>query len=684
MVTYFPLIYPDEILFSVLARYHTHTGNMYIFNTLIDLYGEHYPKRINIELPKGIKDLLSQIPADFAFDYNSIIQNNTLFNYYAPFISVRKQMDLFEFMERLNKNSNFFHTSKRYLMPKGNLSYCPLCAEEDWEKYGESYFHRLHQVPCVFVCPKHKCYFNEFLAPISDKNKMQIYNCDYTIINKRPVYELNNTLLNELLRISNSVQYLLEKRNIIVSSDSLYQKYLVLLRQNGYFNSKGYLDKSILCENIKKYYSSHVLNKYNAFPEINDNTNWVNLITIKNNKRIDPIYHILLIQFLTQDFKDFFCNYENINYDKEKEYKNKRYKLREILINHIKQNPSDSRTDIRKKIHNVYDWIRLNDSEWFEVNIVESKKAIIKNELTEEAKRRLSEFIKNNQNCTRALISANLKADYLRCRSYARDWCDENLPETNFDYSLVEKRKEEYRQQFLTYISTHTGCNRTQVYESLSKQYQWLYRFDFNWFNNVLPKVKKVRSALKKDMQNKYRNNFLHFVKDNPKLKREEINSLLKKEYAWFQRYDLDWYKANSPQKQHGRLKKQYIWTTIDTMLLERLEKEYSKIISTGKYKRLTKTYLLRDLQPQLTYFATKYLENLPKLRNYIINITETSEDYHLRKALTLCRNLLEAGVPVFPKKIAYSACVEKENFEKVLEKINRMVEDFQKHKENF
>jgi hypothetical protein len=38
------------------------------------------------------------------------------------------------------------------------LMVCPLCEGEDYECFGERYFHRLHQAAGVFVCPKHRTF----------------------------------------------------------------------------------------------------------------------------------------------------------------------------------------------------------------------------------------------------------------------------------------------------------------------------------------------------------------------------------------------------------------------------------------------------------------------------------------------------------------------------------------------
>lgn len=41
------------------------------------------------------------------------------------------------------------------------LWFCPLCVKEDREIYGETYWHRKHQIRNMRICPKHKCMLME-------------------------------------------------------------------------------------------------------------------------------------------------------------------------------------------------------------------------------------------------------------------------------------------------------------------------------------------------------------------------------------------------------------------------------------------------------------------------------------------------------------------------------------------
>ncbi|MDE6055387.1 MAG: TniQ family protein [Lachnospiraceae bacterium] len=45
------------------------------------------------------------------------------------------------------------------------LKYCPLCAGEDRERYGETYWHRRHQIRNMNVCTRHKCRLKSSKVP---------------------------------------------------------------------------------------------------------------------------------------------------------------------------------------------------------------------------------------------------------------------------------------------------------------------------------------------------------------------------------------------------------------------------------------------------------------------------------------------------------------------------------------
>lgn len=55
MIGFFPIPYPDEILYSVFARYHARSKNRSLAATVHNLFG-HENSRIVVDLPRAVQE----------------------------------------------------------------------------------------------------------------------------------------------------------------------------------------------------------------------------------------------------------------------------------------------------------------------------------------------------------------------------------------------------------------------------------------------------------------------------------------------------------------------------------------------------------------------------------------------------------------------------------------------------
>lgn len=151
---YFPSFYPDELLYSLLARYHVKSGNLYFRETSKELFGKVL---INLEtefvspLTSSVKGIITENE-----EMESVILNHTMFNQYARFLDAEqreKAFDCFVKMEGNYSNCLILHKKEEDRF----LRYCPLCVREDRERYGETYWHTKHQLRGIHICPTHHC-----------------------------------------------------------------------------------------------------------------------------------------------------------------------------------------------------------------------------------------------------------------------------------------------------------------------------------------------------------------------------------------------------------------------------------------------------------------------------------------------------------------------------------------------
>ena len=98
---------------------------------------------------------MDQISRMYSMD--ELVLNHTMYPQYARFIPLeQKKTALF----RLGHDSCDIHHLFAVL-PRDEgeqyLRFCPLCLKEDRETYGETYWHRKHQILNMGICTKHKC-----------------------------------------------------------------------------------------------------------------------------------------------------------------------------------------------------------------------------------------------------------------------------------------------------------------------------------------------------------------------------------------------------------------------------------------------------------------------------------------------------------------------------------------------
>ena len=102
------------------------------------------------------RDALERITSEMPME--NVIIRHTMFPYYGRFLPIERRTQAFHAL--LNTQSNYrdflYMPTRKDHRPR-KLRYCPMCAEEDRKRYGETYWHRLHQMIGVNICGKHHC-----------------------------------------------------------------------------------------------------------------------------------------------------------------------------------------------------------------------------------------------------------------------------------------------------------------------------------------------------------------------------------------------------------------------------------------------------------------------------------------------------------------------------------------------
>ena len=157
MIAFFPEVYPDELVYSWLARYGVRSGYTHYRAIADDLFTSHTAKP-NLEFVIELSQDAYEVITD-AMPFESVIMQHTMFPYYARFLPIERRQKAFGQLMNMSKSFNdtlYIRRNKTQHRPW--LRYCPLCAESDRMQYGEAYWHRLHQLDHIDICPVHGCH----------------------------------------------------------------------------------------------------------------------------------------------------------------------------------------------------------------------------------------------------------------------------------------------------------------------------------------------------------------------------------------------------------------------------------------------------------------------------------------------------------------------------------------------
>lgn len=387
MITLFPELYPDELLYSAIARYHVRAGNIDSKNTLRDLYNKDTITAM-IEMTSNLETLVNKLPYP-VYTIDQLIKNNTMYSYFTSFMSGEKSKKIYECMkgDYGSKIYNYIGISNKVMRLNRYLRFCPLCYEEDIKKYGETYWHRLHQVAELDYCVDHKCKLINSKVSVRSKNKQEFVNA-HLELEKYNIEELvreqvaaplinNDDIKDKACIVGEDILYLMENKLKNYELNYFRDIYIQRLREIGLADNREVFQDELLIR-FKSYWGEEFLDSINCNFDSSKISNWVTTITRKHRKGFHPIQHILFIRFLGLDIKKIFEGGINQNTNCSKKDKVKKtieekqeYRNKWILL--MKEYPNYSKTELREEDRSAYRWLYNYDNEWLKKNSPKKK-----------------------------------------------------------------------------------------------------------------------------------------------------------------------------------------------------------------------------------------------------------------------------------------------------------------------
>lgn len=309
MTSFFPTAYPDELLYSILARYHVRSGNISPKATLRELFGS-MTVTATTDLPSHLNALVQNLPPLSKHTVEGLIQKHTLYPFYAPFLFPGKA----ELVRRsmIEHSWGDIHTRAGIMASSVRtpscLRFCPACFREEQEKYGEAYWHRLHQLPGVFVCPTHLTLLQDSSVAVRATNKHEfVAASEDCCLPKLHQLTYQSNIFKHLVGLAQDVEWLLDNAVTPEDTASLWERYKSLLIDTRLATATGRVRQAELIRRFSPFFGSELLKLLDSDVSSESESNWLSNIVRKHRKTFHPLRHLLLMRFLGHPVSVFFA-----------------------------------------------------------------------------------------------------------------------------------------------------------------------------------------------------------------------------------------------------------------------------------------------------------------------------------------------------------------------------------------
>lgn len=281
-----------------------------------------------VELPANIDTLIENMTINNKYTAEELIYNHTMFPFYTSFLPPERKVVIYKLMKGKNGGDIYNRGGLMATSISSNkyFKFCPECSKEDKLKYGELYWHRIHQIPGIVICSTHKIPLLDSKVLIHQENKHEYIcaneeNCKLNSsneVNKQTTLDEEQTLIR-LDKIINSEEYL-KKLFILVKNVELllnrqynsrpslwlWRNYNNKIIEFGFANVNGQVKQKELIRSFIDYYGEDLLYVLQSTVISDDESNWLSQIVRKHRKTFHPIRHLLLIQFLGITLDELF------------------------------------------------------------------------------------------------------------------------------------------------------------------------------------------------------------------------------------------------------------------------------------------------------------------------------------------------------------------------------------------
>lgn len=475
---FFPTPYPNETIYSILARYFQRLEGFGLNQVMSLVYqGKAVPPD---ELPNDIMKFVNNTPLQYSHTPDDIIDGHTLFNLYAVYAGKETFQTLRQNMLSKGRTDKIAFAGIDYEQAKNWNSprFCPQCAEQDISLYGEPYWHREHQIPGIKVCPHHKeITYDVEKAGVTDTSGRRhgFVALDVSMLNKKysadkaPI--VNQEILERHYRVAINAWSALNCKRVF-KLEEIEQKYQAKLMELGYSWEGARKQIDNLRLDFRQYFGDVFLQDIGCTIEEGDQ-NWL-IKTLRGKYFRHPVKQLLVTEFLFGTFDGF-----QQASDEYKPFGDAPWVCLNPLADHYHKRVVER--CVLKKMNEIrygvfscecgFEYTRhIGSVDEYKYRTLLTYGHVFENKVRELAER---EHISENEALKKLGMPKHLVS--------------KGLPTQKRIYTKDMSKKEPYRETISLLVSENPNITRKQIFDVATKEFQWLRKNDRAWFEQVMP-----------------------------------------------------------------------------------------------------------------------------------------------------------------------------------------------------
>lgn len=287
----FPTPYPNELIYSTIARAGTH----HAITSPKQLLDEIFANRkviATIDLPNHLLCILKHLPQNYTLE--KLVYEHTLFPLYALFSPENTRLRCLQWMGIQSKGS--IHLALGVAASKvkqvSTLRYCSQCLKDQYSQYGELFWSRVWQIQGANCCTEHQVKLSEFVVTTHLSGRHQFIAANNIINLNQPT-----ALAHELdLIVSKRIYELLQLPP--TASPTFHQWsqfYHRIARRLGFGKGTKHIDHTQIFAAIIKIWDLNWLRQHHL-DKLQSETSWLRAIFRKHRKSFSYLEHIIVLE----------------------------------------------------------------------------------------------------------------------------------------------------------------------------------------------------------------------------------------------------------------------------------------------------------------------------------------------------------------------------------------------------